>query len=120
MRERICTDGGRASDPQSLDTALEAISHYQRREIIRYLRDSPGKVQNIDDIIEHLVDIERERGGSIPGEDHLLAVLVHVHAPKLDTMGVISYDLTSGDVRYHPNESLERILEQIDAIADEW
>lgn len=120
MDERCCMDGGRASDPRSLDTALEAISHYQRREIIRYLRDSPGNVQDIDDIIEHLIDIERERGGSVPGEDHMLAVLVHVHAPKLDTMGIISYDITSGDVRYHPNETFEQILEQIDAIAEEW
>lgn len=120
MDERGWADGGRASDPQSLDTALEAISHYQRREIIRYLRDSPGNVQNLDAIIDHLIDVEKERGVSIPGEDHLLAVLVHVHAPKLDTLGIISYDLTSEDVRYHPNESFERILEQIDAIAEEW
>lgn len=120
MNKKRRADGGRATDPQSLDTALEAISHYQRREIIRYLRDSPGNVQNLDALIEHLIDIEKERGGSVPGEDHLLAVLVHVHAPKLDTLGIISYDITSGDVRYHPNEKFERILEQIDAIADDW
>lgn len=120
MNNRGWADGGRASDPQSLDTALEAISHYQRREILRYLRDSPGNVQDLDVIIDHLIDVEKERGGSVPGEDHLLSVIVHVHAPKLDTLGIISYDITSGQVRYHPNEKFEGILEQIDNIADEW
>lgn len=120
MDKRLHADGGRASDPQSLDTALEGISHYQRREIIRYLRDSPGNVQNLDGIIDHLIDVERQRGGSIPGEDHLLSVIVHVHAPKLDTLGIISYNITSGEVQYHPNETFERLLEQIDKIADDW
>lgn len=120
MHERRCADGGRASDPLSLDTALEAISHYQRREILCYLRDSPDNVQSLDAIIEHLIDIETERGGSVPGEDHLLSVLVHVHAPKLDTLGIISYDITSGEVQYYPNEKFERVLEQIDDIADDW
>lgn len=113
-------DDGRAENPESLDTALEALSQYQRREIIRYLRDSPGNVQHLDGLVDHLVGIERQQSGPVPGEDHVLAVLVHVHAPKLDTLGIISYDLTTGDVRYHPNERVERLLDQIDQIADEW
>ena len=117
MRWEIRSDGG--DDRQSLDAILELLSQYQRRTMIRYLSDATDNVVSIDDIIDHLEQIERERAGESPGEDHLLSVLVHIHGPKLEEAGLIEYDVRSRELRYYPNERVETVLERIEDVADD-
>lgn len=115
-----CRDGGPREQLNSLDEILEILSNYQRRSIIQHLRDTPGHVHGIDEVIDHLQRLERERHGEAPGEDHLLSVLVHVHGPKLDNAGLVDYDIPSREIRYYQNERYERILEQIETTSEEF
>jgi DNA-binding transcriptional ArsR family regulator len=119
-------DGGRVErhwergdDELSLDFILELLSHYQRREIIRHLRDSPGQLHSLDEIVSHLSQLEREQTGAVPGEDHLLAVIVHIHGPKLQEAGLCDYDIRSRELRYMPNEAVERVLDMLDELAED-
>ncbi|MFB6166436.1 MAG: hypothetical protein ABEJ31_14855 [Haloarculaceae archaeon] len=111
-------DGGHREPQRSLDEVLELLSQYQRREIVRYLREGQAD-RSLDRLVEHLVDVEREHPGQTPGFDHMLSVLVHIHGPKLEEAGVIEYDVTSREVRYLGDEQIERALEAIDDLADE-
>ena len=104
--------GGR---DRSVDEMLEILSNYQRRAIVRHLRDSPGHVHSIDEVIAHLREIEQGKQGGPPGEDHLLSVLVHVHGPKLEESGLVDYDVPTREIRYYPNERFERLLSRIES-----
>lgn len=103
----------------SLDEVLEVLGHYQRRSIIEHLRDAPGQHHSLDEVIAHLQEVEREKYGETPEEDHLLSLLVHVHGPKLGEAGLVDYDVPGREIRYYPNETCERLLEQIETMAEE-
>lgn len=120
MTGSLHSDGGRRERFGSLDELLEILSNYQRRSIIQHLRDTPGHLHSIDEVVRHLQDLERSKHGEAPGEDHLLSILVHVHGPKLDNAGLVDYDIPSREIRYHPNETCERVLEQIETTAEEF
>lgn len=113
-------DGGDDGTTPSLDMVLELLSQYQRREILRYLRDSDDDVVAIGAVIDHLVDVERERQGDVPGEDHLLSVLVHVHGPKLEEAGVVEYDGRTSEIRYHSLDRVELALDAVEELAEEF
>lgn len=115
MSWTLRSDGGSSEQYLSLDDVLELLSNYQRRAIISYLRDSSGHVHSITDVVNHLRKVEREQHGTGPGEDHLLSVLVHVHCPKLQELGIAEYDATSMEIRYYPTEKVERMMEVIDS-----
>lgn len=117
MDVEVRSDGG--ENQQSLDAILELLSQYQRRAMIRYLRDAPENVVSIDDILDRLEQLERAHDGESPGENHLLSVLVHIHGPKLEEAGLIEYDVRSREIRYYPNERVEFVLEKIDEVAEE-
>lgn len=99
-------DGGPPERSLSADDILEVLSNYQRRAIIQHLRNSPGQVHSIDEVIDHLKDLERQEHNQSPGEDHLLSVLVHIHGPKLDEAGLIDYDVPTREIRYYPDGKL--------------
>lgn len=112
-------EGGNEDPSLSVDEMLELVSNYQRRAILRHLRDTPGHDHSLDAVITYLKDVERERHGEVPGDDHLLSIFVHVHGPKLEQAGLLQYDVARGEVRYVPHEKIEQLLEQIETIADE-
>lgn len=120
------SDGGhrerhweRGDDELSLDFVLELLSHHHRREMIRHLRESSGQVHSLDEVVTHLARMERQRTGSKPGEDHLLSVVVHIHGPKLQEAGLCDYDVRSREVRYRPNDTVERLLDELDELVAE-
>lgn len=119
MREMV-QDGGSELDELSADQVLELLGQYQRREILRQLRDSPGQNHSIDDLVAYLQSIERRRTTPIPGDNHLLSVIVHIHGPKLEEAGLVDIDTPSGQLRYHPNERVEEMLDYIDEWAAEY
>lgn len=126
MVSRGAADGGsperdwnRGDEALSLDFILELLSHHHRREIIRHLRDSPGQVHSLDEVVGHLARLERDRSGSVPGKDHILSVIVHIHGPKLQEAGLVDYDVRSREIRYQPNEAVEEVLAELDQLAAE-
>lgn len=118
--ERTPAGWGPPEPHLSVDDILEVLSNHQRRAIIQHLCDAPGQVHSIDDVVNHLKDLEQQRYDTSPGEDHLLSVLVHIHGPKLHEAGLIDYDIPSREIRYHPNEQVEQILEQIETTVAEF
>lgn len=116
MQRKTLEDGGQRGEQLSTDQILELLGQYQRREIIRQLRDSPGRDHSIDDVVAYLESIERSRNTTVPGENHLLSVIVHIHAPKLEEAGLVDFDVPSRDLHYYPNERVEEMLDCI----DEW
>lgn len=111
---------GSDGDSLSFDMALEIVSQYQRRAILRTLIERDQSVISIEKIIDELIEVERRRGGSVPGEDYILSILVHVHGPKLEDAGLISYDVSDQEVDYHGNEKIERLLDEIRDIEGDW
>lgn len=107
-------DGGSRNRLLSLDETLEILSNYQRRAILQHLRDSPDAVHSMDEVVRNLREIEQEKRSDPPGAEHLLSVLVHIHGPKLDDAGLVDYDLPNSEIRYHPRDHVEELLEQIE------
>lgn len=120
MQQKPLEDGGRGGDDLPVDQIIELLGQYQRREIVRQLRDAPGEEHSVDDVVAYLQAVERDRSGAAPGKDHLLSVFVHIHGPKLEEAGLIDYDLPSRDVRYYPDERVEELLDQIDEWVEEF
>ncbi|AGB16992.1 hypothetical protein Halru_2408 [Halovivax ruber XH-70] len=104
----------------SVDLVLEILSQYQRREILRFCRDAPTNTFPMHQVITHLRDIEAELNDEEPGTDHLQSVLMHVHGPKLDTVGLVEYDIGEQYIEYFPNDQIETALEHIDRMEDDW
>lgn len=112
-------DGG-VSGERSIDSILEVLSHYQRREILRYCSQVPKNKVPMQQLIVHLKEVEAERTGEEPGTSHLESVLIHVHGPKLSEAGLIEYDVENQYVEYIPDEQVETALRHIQSIEDEW
>lgn len=118
MAPKVRGGSGSRKGLLSLDETLELLSNYQRRAIIAYLRDSPGAVHSIDELVAHLGEVEREARGEPPRENHLLSALLHIHCPKLDGAGLVDYDVPSGEVRYRPHARVEELLERIESVGE--
>lgn len=120
MASPTVTDGGRTPEAMSFDMALELVSQYQRRAILRHVADNDDSSCSIESLIDHLIDLERQRSGDAPGEDYILSVLVHVHGPKLEESGLIEYDIPEQEVEYLGNDEFEEFLEQIRELEEKW
>jgi len=111
--------GGHQADQLSLDDVLDILSNYQRRAIIEHLRDSSDHSHSIDGMVDKLRSVERARQGIAPSDDYLLSVLGHVHGPKLQKLGLVEYDIQRMEIRYYPNETVERTLDAIRAARED-
>jgi len=114
MSEFVRQDGGRL-EQRSLDDVLDVLSHYQRRAIVEHCRESSGHVHAIEDVVDRLQGLERERPGAVPEDDSLLSGVVHVHGPKLQDLGLVEYDVRSMEIRYYPDETVEQTLDAIES-----
>ena len=106
-REWAVTDGG---ERLSLDAVLELLANIQRRAILSRLHDESDHAVSLQDLVTHLVRLEADQIGEQPGYDHIEAIILHVHLPKLADAGVVEYDAQSEQLRYWPNERLEHWL----------
>lgn len=120
MAYKVRRDGGSGGGRLSIDEILEILSNHRRRAVVRFLRDAHGAVHSLDDVISHLREHERRATGESPDRDRLLSLLVHVHGPKLEKAGLVEYDVRSSEIRYHPDERVEQLLERIGAVAEEF
>lgn len=102
----------------SLNALLEVVAHHQRREILRVLVDAPDHTASVDELMNHVSDLEVDRTGERPGRDQLEMSFHHVHLPVLTDVRLVEYDARSKDVRYRRHERVEDLLEYLDSISE--
>ena len=99
-------------DKRESDGALGLLSDGNRRVVLEYLRDRPDHGASFEELVTHL----SRRAAMVEERDQRSArfeiALHHRHLPKLDDHGLLDYDGRSGAVRYHPNERVERLLDE--------
>ena len=120
MSQKTLGDGGRSGGQLSTDQVLELLGQYQRREIIRHLRNSTDQHHSLDEVVAYLESVERNRTTAVPGQDHLLSVFVHIHGPKLEEAGLIDFDIPGRELQYYPDERVEEMLDCIDEWLEEY
>lgn len=89
----------------TIDEALRLVIGAERRAILRHLvtaGDSPVDVEELAAAIEAEVGVS--------DRNRTLLSLYHSHLPRLDTAGLVSYDVDGHVVRYRPNEAIEALL----------
>jgi Fe2+ or Zn2+ uptake regulation protein len=91
-----------------LDENLRLVADWQRRAVLRYLRQSGGCSATVEALTSHLTDeigrLEREP---------VATALVYVHLPKLADEGFIEYDRRSDAVRYRAGPKVETLLDRL-------
>lgn len=100
----------------SVDAILDFMAHHHRRAMLRALREAPDNTVSEDKLISRLQDQEQARTGKQPSWDHISAALHHIHEPKLSEAGIISYDESSEEYQYHPNDRVEKWLDHIESV----
>ncbi|WP_224332604.1 DUF7344 domain-containing protein [Haloprofundus halobius] len=87
-------------DRARLDEAFEALSNRRRRDVLYYLHQVNGEEVDVYDIADTMTAWEVDCRESVE-PDHFRSLLVslrHVHLPKLDDIGALSYDEQEGTV----------------------
>lgn len=93
----------------SLDDVLGLLADRQRRLILRYLIHGYSNQSSIDQLADYLVDTSPANRST--SRETVLILLQHKDLPALEQQGLIEYDPRTGDIRYHPNERIEALLE---------
>lgn len=108
-------DGEPANHPDNaprIDQFLADLSHYLRREIIRFFENvTDSQTVSLPTLVSHL-----ERRIPNGRSEDLEIQLVHVHLPKLARTGWLDYDRRSDDVRYHGHDHAGTWLTELRAI----
>lgn len=85
------------------------LSRYERRCVVRFLRETEAGHAGFGDLVSHLQKQEQTPDEREKNE----IALHHNHLPQLATTGVIEYDPGSGTVQYHGDELVEALLGSI-------
>ena len=112
----------RVNPEDTFDRAVAALGdRYRRRLLVALLDENP---QDDDDL-----QVEESVLGTEGGDDeasHVLNIeLVHMHLPKLESLGYITWNQEAGDISKGPNwdeiEPLLRLLrDHADELPDDW
>lgn len=92
---------GRVESELSPDDIFGTLSNRRRRHVLHYLRHIDGTV-TIRDLSEQLAAWENGTTTAevVPGERKRLYTALHqTHLPKMDALGVVTYDRNRGTVR---------------------
>lgn len=92
------------------DDIYELLASARRREIVAFLATRPGDTVHFDDLVAVVVAAECPDSGPGTHRGRITADVYHVHLPKLDGAGVVSYDPEAETVEYHGSERLESLL----------
>lgn len=104
--------------PYSFDQVLELISSPRRRCLLYHLKDRTEHTMDLGELVERVY--ERER--SIPARktpksrDEVSVSLAHNHLPRLDDLGILSYDADGNTVEYYPNPALESAMRYVERL----
>ncbi|MHB9287411.1 hypothetical protein ACKVMT_10290 [Halobacteriales archaeon Cl-PHB] len=90
--------------PVAFDTIAEALGHQTRRQVLaELLEHNPLAIQDV---------VARNVG---PDRDDARLQMVHLHLPKLDDMGYVSWDRDSETIVKGPNwDEIEPVLRLFD------
>ncbi|WP_224269995.1 DUF7344 domain-containing protein [Haloprofundus salinisoli] len=83
-----------AVDRVRLDETFDALSNRRRRDVLYYLHQANGETVDVCDVADTMTAWEVECLDDVE-PDHFRSLLVslrHVHLPKLDDIGAVSYD----------------------------
>ena len=97
------------------ETALELLTHQQRRQVLRRVADTPDGT-TVDQLTQHLRGpdlLQPDGNGSV---EHRGIELHHVHLPKLQDANVIEYDTNQGTV--HRGAEFQDVLALLEVIDD--
>lgn len=97
---------GRAVD-LGLDTVFDALRNARRRRVLRYLHEQNGRV-TLSDLAEHIAAIENDTTPEALDSQQRKRVYVGLyqsHLPKLDSMGVLTFDRQRGHIERTPAAS---------------
>lgn len=128
FRDTVTPPGGvRRGDPEepeaipipySFDQVLELISAPRRRSLLYHLKDR----SDTEVPLEQLVDRVYEREKAIPAREtpksreEVGVSLAHNHLPRLDDLGILSYETADKTVEYHPNPALESAIRYVERL----
>lgn len=103
--EQVTEDGGPAD--LGLDTVFDALTNARRRLVLRYLNEQNGQV-TLSDLAEHVAAIENDTTPEALDSQQRKRVYVGLyqsHLPKLDSMGVLTFDQQRGRIERTPAAS---------------
>lgn len=92
---------------EDIDHRFSLLDRYERRCIIRFLRESEEGQVSIGDVVSHL----RKQDSTADERDEVAIDLRHIHLPELATIEAVEYDSASETVRYGGDELVEALLE---------
>jgi len=104
--------------PYSFDQVLELISAPRRRSLLYHLKDRSENEVPLDELVDRIY--EREK--AIPARetpksrDEVGVSLAHNHLPRLDDLGILSYETASNTVEYYPNPALESAIRYVERL----
>lgn len=99
------------SSPVHLDTVFDVLANYHRRRLLVALLEHNPQEAVVVPNEEPPEDSEVER---------LDVAMVHVHLPKLEETGFVTWDPKADEVEKGPRfENLRPLLECVDDFADE-
>jgi len=94
-----------------LDQTLAMLASNERRKLVAYFDRNDVESASMEVLTTHLARTQVETDGGDPSTEAAKARLHHVHLPKLQAHGVVEYDSRSGEIRYHPDERIEAIVQ---------
>jgi len=111
-----CAPVRRRSDPPDdtvrEDAFFDLVTNRRRRECLRYLLSADDDAATIDELVEHLFDVETDDPDADDVVDRRKSIYVSLrqtHLPRLDRHDVVDFDATENVVR--PDENLDAFAE---------
>jgi DNA-binding transcriptional ArsR family regulator len=90
----------------TVDDVFSALAHRRRRTVLQQLRTLDDGETTLQRLVERM-DADEE-------STSLAVSLHHVHLPKLDAMGIVSYSPDRRRVRYLTAPTVEDVLDALD------
>jgi hypothetical protein len=104
--------------PYSFETVLEIISATRRRTLLYELKDRTNETFGLEEVVEWVYTREE----AIPirespeSRDEILLSLTHVHLPKLEAEGILTYDSDEEFIDYEANPALESCIRYLETL----
>ncbi|WP_283401972.1 hypothetical protein [Halorubrum sp. DM2] len=104
-------------DPEQsvqFNTVLDILRIPRRRYIVYILQEADESVVPFETIVEEVRKYEAsdEAESELPQRQSIRMALIHVHLPKLESIGLLKRDPQTGDVRFYGDPLLEEWAER--------
>ena len=97
-----------ASPPDSAGAVLRLLADPLRRFVLSRLVAEPTNVADVDDLVGTYAERTGRDAEGVAIECH------HAAIPTLADADLVEYDEASGDVRYYPDQLIERLLDVVE------